>query len=89
MCAKQPKKHSENTLVFLCFSSRARVRHIVYNKILYFFLRKLLTNLAAVVYYYYDHKVGVVGDYALIRKNGDFVFFVKRHNPVKQNKCSV
>ena len=71
------------------FLSRARVRHIIYNKILYFFLRKLLTNLTAVVYYYYDHKVGVVGDYALIRKNGAFVFFVKRHNPVKQNKCSV
>ena len=88
MCAKQPKNIAKTHLFFYAFRL-APACDILYIIKYYIFLRKLLTNLTAVVYYYYDHKVGVVGDYALIRKNGAFVFFVKRHNPVKQNKCSV
>ena len=47
-----------------------------------------MTNLTAVVYYYYDHKVGVVGVLCPHVKNEISLFLTQRHNPVKQNKCS-
>ena len=88
MCAKRTEKHQNSEYIFLCFCL-APACDILYIIKYYIFLRKLLTNLTAVVYYYYDHKVGVVGVLCPHVKNEISLFLTKRHNPVKQNKCSV
>lgn len=88
MCAKRTEKHQNSEYIFLCFCL-APACDILYIIKYYIFLRKLLTNLTAVVYYYYDHKVGVVGVLCPHVKNEISLFLTQRHNPVKQNKCSV
>ena len=87
MCEKRTEKHQNSEYIFLCFCL-APACDILYIIKYYIFLRKLLTNLTAVVYYYYDHKVGVVGVLCPHVKNEISLFLTQRHNPVKQNKCS-
>ena len=80
MCAKQPKNIAKTHLFFYAFRL-APACDILYIIKYYIFLRKLLTNLTAVVYYYYDHKVGVVGVLCPHTKKRYFRLFRKEAQP--------
>ena len=80
MCAKRTEKHQNSEYIFLCFCL-APACDILYIIKYYIFLRKLLTNLTAVVYYYYDHKVGVVGVLCPHVKNEISLFFDTEAQP--------